>query len=370
MDFTLTEEQIAVRDLAAQILDDLTTQERLGSLDDPGFDAEAWRALAQSGLLGVALPEDAGGGGQGFLAAHLLLEAVGAHAAPLPLWETIVLGAMPLAQFGSGALASRWLPGVIDGTALLTAAVTEDGAGDPAQPRTLARRRDGGWELEGTKSGVPFGAIAHAIVVPAATEEGAVGLWLVAADANGVTVTPQEVITGAPYAEVTLDRVVVDDEMLLGPLDGAAVTWLLDRAAAGLASLTSGMCTAVLRMSAEYTSRREQFGRPVATFQAVAQRVADAYIDTEAIQLTSLQAAWRLSEGLPAGDEVAVAKWWATQAGHRVVHAAQHVHGGVGVDREYPLPRYFAAVKQHEFLLGGGTPQLLRLGAAMAAEPV
>ena len=370
MDFTLTEEQIAVRDLAAQILGDLTTQERLGRLDDPGFDAEAWRALAQAGLLGVALPEEVGGGGQGFLGAHLLLEAVGAHAAPLPVWETIVLGAMPLGRFGAPELVARWLPGVIDGATLLTAAVTGDGASDPAQPRTRARRSDTGWELDGSAFGVPFAAVADAIVVPAATEDGAVGLWLVAADAAGLTVTPQQVITDAPYGEVTLDRVVVEDVALLGPLDGAPLAWLLDHAAAGLASLTSGLCSAVLRMSADYTSRREQFGRPVATFQAVAQRVADAYIDTEAIQLTSLQAAWRLSEGLPAADEVAIAKWWATQAGHRVVHAAQHVHGGVGVDREYPLPRYFAAVKQHEFLLGGGTPQLLRLGAAMAAEPV
>lgn len=370
MDFSLSDEQVAVRDLAAQILSDLTTQERLAALDDPGFDAQAWRALAQAGLLGVALPEDAGGSGQGFLGAHLLLEAVGAHAAPLPLWETIVLGAMPLARFGAPALAGQWLPGVIDGTALLTAAVTEDGASDPAQPRTQARRSDAGWELEGTKSGVPFGAVADAILIPAATEDGAVGLWLVAADAPGVAVTPQAVLTGAPYAEVTLDRVAVEHTALVGSVDGQALGWLLEHAAAGLASLTAGMCATVLRMSADYTSRREQFGRPVATFQAVAQRVADAYIDTEAAQLTALQAAWRLTEGLPATDEVAIAKWWATQAGHRVVHAAHHVHGGVGVDREYPLARYFAAVKQHEFLLGGGMPQLVRLGAAMAAEPV
>lgn len=369
MDFSLTEEQTAVRDLAGQILGDLTTQERLSALDDTGFDPEAWRALAQAGLLGVALPEHAGGGGLGFLGAHLLLEAVGAHAAPLPVWESIVLGALPVARFGSAALQERWLPGVIDGSSLLTAAVTEDGASDPIQPRTRARRSDGGWELEGAKASVPFAAVAAAILIPATTEDGATGVWLVSRDAAGMMITPQAVITGAPYGEVMLDRVVVDEDALLGPLDGTALTWLLEHAAAGVASLMSGLCAAVLRMSAQYTSRREQFGRPVATFQAVAQRVADAYIDTEAAQLTALQAAWRLTEGLPASDEVAIAKWWAGEAGHRVVHAAHHVHGGVGVDREYPLHRYFAAVKQHEFVLGGGTPQLLRLGAAMAAEP-
>lgn len=369
MDFSLTEEHTAVRDLAAQILADLTTQERLASLLQPGFDADAWRALAQAGLLGVALPEDVGGGGLGFLGAHLLLEAVGTQAAPLPLWETIVLGALPIARFGSAALVQRWLPGVIDGSTVLTAAISDDGASDPAQPRTQARRSGDGWELEGTKVSVPFGAIADAILVPAATEDGATGVWLVARDAPGLTVATQEVISGAPYGEVTIDRVTVDGGALLGQTDGQTLRWLVEHGAAGLASLTSGLCGAVLRMSADYTSRREQFGRPVATFQAVAQRVADAYIDTEAAQLTSLQAAWRLTEGLAAADEVAIAKWWASEAGHRVVHAAHHVHGGVGVDRDYPLHRFFAAVKQHEFLLGGGTPQLLRLGAAMAAEP-
>ena len=370
MDFSLSEELEAVRDLAAQILGDMTTPERLGALDDAGFDRESWQALARAGLLGVVLPEEAGGGGLGFLGAHVLLEAVGAHAAPLPVWETVVVGALPVARFGSTNLQQRWLPAVIDGTAVLTAAVTDDGAGDPRQPRTRARRSGSGWEIEGFKASVPFGAVADAVLIPAATEGGATGVWLIPRDARGVSVRAQAVIGGAPYGEVTLDRVAVDDASLLGPLDGSALDWIVEHGSAGLASLTSGLCAATLRLSADYTSRREQFGRPVGTFQAVAHRMADAFIDSEAVQLTSLQAAWRLTEGLPATREVAIAKWWAAEAGHRVVHAAHHVHGGVGVDREYPLHRYFAMVKQHEFLLGGATPQLVGIGAAMAAEPV
>ena len=123
-------------------------------------------------------------------------------------------------------------------------------------------------------------------------------------------------------------------------------------------------------MTAEYTKTREQFDRPIATFQAVGQRAADAYIDTEAIRLTAWQAIWRLSEGLPATAEVAVAKFWAAEGGQRVVHAAQHLHGGMGVDRDYPLHRYFLWAKQLELTLGGATPQLLKLGAILAAEPV
>jgi alkylation response protein AidB-like acyl-CoA dehydrogenase len=121
-------------------------------------------------------------------------------------------------------------------------------------------------------------------------------------------------------------------------------------------------------MTAEYTKTREQFGRPIATFQAVGQRAADAYIDTEAVRLTALQAAWRISAGLPAEAEVAIAKFWAADGGQRVVHAAQHLHGGMGVDRDYPVHRYFLWAKHLELTLGGATHQLLRLGDILAGE--
>lgn len=370
MDFSLTEEQRAVEDLAGRILREMTTQQRLADLGDQWFDRAAWQALADAGLLGVALPEEAGGSGLGFLGAHLLLEQIGAAAAPLPLWETVVLGALPIAEFGTPAQRERFLPGVLAGELLLTAALSEEGAADTAGPRTRATRTERGWELVGTKTSVPIAPLAGAALIPAATDDGAVGVWLVASDAAGVQIRRQDVVSGAPYGEIVLDRVQLGDDALLGDLDGSVLGWLMLHGAAGLASLTAGICRAVLRLSADYTSQREQFGRPVATFQAVAQRVADAYIDTEGVALTALQAAWRLTEGVPANEEVAIAKWWATEAGHRVLHAAHHVHGGVGVDREYPLHRYFGMAKQHEFLLGGGTTHLLRLGASMAAEPV
>ena len=369
MDFTLNEEQAAVADLTGQIVRDKTTPERLAALGDDWLDRQTWSALAEAGLLGVALPTDVGGSGLGFLGAHLVLEQIGASAAPLPYWETIVLGALPVAIFGSPEQRDRYLPGVLDGSTLLTAALAEDAPGDVGAPRTTARRGPDGWELVGVKSSVPIGQIADALLIPAGTDDGATGVWLVDRDAPGLQVNPQAVITGAPYAEVILDQVQVPDSALLGQLGPDVLRWLGLHGAAGLASLLAGVCGAALRLSADYTSRREQFGRPVATFQAVAQRVADAYIDAEAVQLTSVQAAWRLTEGLPADSEVAIAKWWATEAAHRVLHAAHHVHGGVGVDREYPLHRYFAVAKQHEFLLGGGTTHLLRLGALLAAEP-
>ncbi len=153
--------------------------------------------------------------------------------------------------------------------------------------------------------------------------------------------------------------------------EGAAIIeWLVQRSTAALALAQAGAAAASLALVAEYTKTREQFGKPIATFQAVGQRAADAYVDTEAIRLTAWQAAWRIDQGLPADREVAIAKFWAADGGQRVVHAAVHLHGGVGVDREYPLHRYFLMTKHIELTLGGATEQLLHLGAALAAEPV
>lgn len=368
MDFRLGDELEAVADLAGRILRDLSTGERLAALDG-WLDREAWAALSQAGLLAVALPSRDGGSDLGFLGAHVVLAEVGRAAAQVPYWETVVLGALPLATFGTGDQRRSWLPRLASGEALATAALGDDGPTGTTTPAVTATAVADGWELSGTRSNVPLAPAADLILVPAAVAESGVGVWLVDVSGPGVEIHPQEVITGQPYGEVVLTRAALPPQARLGEADGTVHRWLLRHGAAGLASMTAGICDAAVRLSAEHTSRREQFGRPVATFQAVAQRIADAFIDAEGVALTALQAAWRLSEGLPADDEIAIAKWWAADGGHRVLHAAHHVHGGVGVDREYPLPRYFAMAKQTEFLLGGASAQLLSLGRALAAEP-
>jgi len=208
--------------------------------------------------------------------------------------------------------------------------------------------------------------------VPAsAGDDGAIVVLIVDPSANGVTRERQDTTSGIPQARLELDGVqVAAGDVLRGPDSGAAIVdWIVERATAAMCSIATGVCEQALKMTAEYTKTREQFDRPIATFQAVGQRAADAYIDTEAIRLTALQAAWRLEEGLPAATEVAVAKFWAADGGQRVVHAAQHLHGGIGVDRDYPLHRYFLWAKELELTLGGATPQLLKLGEILAAEP-
>jgi acyl-CoA dehydrogenase len=375
MDFSFNEEQEAVRELADRIFADLSTHERLRELEaDPEgdrFDRKLWAELAAAGLLGIALPESVGGAGLGFVETALVVEAAGRTAAYVPVVETLAAAAPAIAAFGSEAQRQRWLPPVVAGGSVLTTALAEPG-GSPDAPAAAATSGDGGWSLSGTKSLVPSGLVADAALVPARVDGGGVAVFVVDLSATGVGRERQVANTGRPEAVLTFDGVALGDDALLGTVaDGPSmVEWLVQRTTAALAVEEAGVAAAALALVAEYTKTREQFGKPIATFQAVGQRAADAYVDTEAIRLTAWQAAWRLAEGLPAEDAVAVAKFWAADGGQRVVHAAVHLHGGVGVDRDYPLHRFFLLTKQIELTLGGATDQLLRLGALLAAEPV
>ena len=173
-----------------------------------------------------------------------------------------------------------------------------------------------------------------------------------------------------PWTTVTFDAVTVGEDAVLGSVGAGAeiVAWITDRAIAGTCALQAGVCEAATRMTGSYSSTRKQFDTPIATFQAVAHRVADAYIDTEAIRLTARQAAWRLGAGEEAAEEIAMAKYWACSGSHRVVHAAQHVHAGIGVDTDYPVHRTYRWAKHLEFSLGNGRDHLRRLGDLIAAE--
>jgi 3-oxocholest-4-en-26-oyl-CoA dehydrogenase beta subunit len=247
------------------------------------------------------------------------------------------------------------------------------------EPATIATAQaDGSWSLRGTKACVPAAFAADAVLVPALckTADGSstgVGVFLVAPRAAGVTLDRQTTTTGRPEAIIELADAPVEGDRRLGgaDADGATIVQVItDYATTALCILEAGACAAALELTAEYTKTRVQFEKPIATFQAVGQRAADAYVDTEAIRLTAWQAASRLAAGLPAGSEIAVAKYWAAEGGQRVVHAASHLHGGVGVDRDYPLHRYFLLTRQIELTLGGANESLRRLGRILADEPV
>jgi 3-oxocholest-4-en-26-oyl-CoA dehydrogenase beta subunit len=249
--------------------------------------------------------------------------------------------------------------------------------GGPEPATTATAEADGAWVLSGTKACVPAAFVADAILVPATcrTADGATtgpGVFIVERDTEGIVLTRQTTTTGRPEAIVELNGVRVGADRFVGEGgDGAAVIdCITEFATTALCIEEAGVCASALDLTAEYTKTRVQFEKPIATFQAVGQRAADAYVDTEAIRLTAWQAAARLAAGLPAASEVAIAKYWAAEGGQRVVHAATHLHGGVGVDRDYPLHRFFLLTRQIELTLGGANESLRRLGRILAVEPV
>jgi 3-oxocholest-4-en-26-oyl-CoA dehydrogenase beta subunit len=373
MDLTLNEDQQAISDLAGRILGEQLPPERLTAIEaqPDWFAADTWAELARTQLLGVPLRDDVGGGGFSIVEACLVLEQIGRTVAPLPYLATVILGAMPIDQFGSAEQRRRYLPAVIDGSLILTAALAETGnVFVPAVPATRATRDGNSWRLDGEKRFVSAAHLAGRMLVPARTGASGVGVFLVDPKAAGVSLERVQTTALEPQFIVTFSGTKLDADDVLGdPERGATIVeWLAQRAIAGLCSMQAGVSDAALRLTAKHVSEREQFGVKIATFQAVAHRAADAYIDTEAITLTARQAAWRLAANVPAAEALSVAKFWAAEGGQRVAHAAQHLHGGIGVDTAYPLHRYFRSTKQIELTLGGAMVHLVRLGASIAAR--
>ncbi len=345
MDLSLSEEQRAIGELARTIFDGLVTPERVREIGASAerFDATLWSELGRAGLLGAGVPEERGGTGGGMLEVCAYLEEAGRAAPLVPAWPAAV-ATLALGRF--------------EGEPLSVAALCEPGSDDPARPATVALPVDGGWMLDGAKTLVPYASVASRFVTTALTAEGP-AVFVFERDDVGIDV--QRATTNEPHGYVTLAKTPAT----LLPGD---VAWLRDRALVAMCAYASGLASRALRLTAAHVSERVQFERPLGTFQAVQQRLADAYIDVEAMRWTMWQAAWRLDEGLPAEEEVAVAKFWAADGGHRVHAAAQHLHGGIGVDVDYPLHRYTRAAKLIEMSLGGASRQLARLGDMIGAR--
>ncbi len=373
MDFGFTEEQDALRDLAEQIFAGSATVDRLKEIEkgDERVDRVLWQKLAEANLLGVAVAETYGGIGFGMVELALVAEQQGRHVAPVPLAATLGRAALPIAEFGSDELRAEWLPRIVDGSAILTGAFAERGA-NAATKRSSVRAvaRGDSWELTGTKIAVPAMNVADAVLVPAQHDDGTLSVFVVDAHAAGITAVDAVTTNREKHATVSFDAVVVSASAVLGAIgQGVEVLeWTLPRLSVLHSAIALGACETALAMAAAYTSQRHQFGRPLSTNQGVALRAADAYIDIDAMRVTLWQAAWRIDAGLDAGLEVEVAQYWASEGGQRVVHATQHLHGGMGADVDYPVHRTFLWVKQFENLLGGGSQQLARLGARIAAD--
>ncbi|MEU9454681.1 acyl-CoA dehydrogenase family protein [Streptomyces sp. NPDC048277] len=339
MDFTPTEAQAEARDLAARIFADLATHERLRAVGT-GSDPELWKALTAAGL--VAAVEELG-----LLGLVLLLEEQGRTTAQVPFAASCVYGQLAIAAHGTGEQRERLLPGIADGSVVVTGAF-------PAQAAVRPSARGG---LSGTAPVVPWLRDATHVLV-ADTER---RLWLVpVGEGTGVG----EVELTAPWSAGRLTLHEAPAEPLGSAPDAYAD--VLAAARTAFAGLQAGVCAGSLARAVAHTNTREQFGRPLATRQGVQLRAADAHMDTEAIRVTAYEAAWRRDAGLPYATHALTAAWWASEAGQRVVHTGQHLHGGTGADVEHPVHRHFLWGRQLDAYLGSGGEVLQELGELIA----
>ncbi|MEV0594059.1 acyl-CoA dehydrogenase family protein [Nonomuraea cavernae] len=319
MDFNLDETQQDLRKLAADLLAKEATEER----------------LREAGLLSVCVPEEAGGAGLGPVEMAVVLREVGARAASLPALPALA-GSLALSRYGTRHQQTR----------AATVALREPGRALADPPVTTADRTPEGWVLTGRKTGVPY---LEAWALVTADE----GVFLVDSPES----SPEFTSTGEPAATIVLDRTPA--ERVAGP---EAVTEIRQIFTVAVAAQASGVLAGALELTTGYIRTRKQFGRALAEFQAVTMQIADVYIAGRALDVALWSAAWRLGEGLPAEEDLAVAAFHVGEA-LRALYTCQHLHGGLGLDVTYPLHRYFAQAKHLSHLLGGQDAQLDLIGA-------
>jgi alkylation response protein AidB-like acyl-CoA dehydrogenase len=365
MDFKTTEAADDLGGLVRTISEAVCTPEHQRELDglEQRFDKDLWRKLTEADILSTAAPEALGGGGFGVLEQTAVLVALGRQIAAVPYLESVVLAAGALAKFGSEDQQRQWAVPALQGEKILAIAT----AGDMGEGPVQAAATDGGHRLTGTRTQVAYGPLADAFLVPAETGSGTV-VFLVAADDPQVTVSSLDTTGNGSVGHLELHGLELGADRRVGGHE--VLDWLTTLALLGRSAFQLGVLERALELTAQYAREREQFDRPIGSFQAVSARLADGYIDIKGLRLTLTQAAWRLSEDLPADIDVRSAAFWAAEAGHRVAHTTVHVHGGVGIDMDHPVHRYFLAAKQTEFALGGATGALLAIGRELAGTPV
>jgi alkylation response protein AidB-like acyl-CoA dehydrogenase len=277
------------------------------------------------------------------------------------------LGAFALGKLGSDAQKMRWLPDVVTGTAFLSAAYEEAGMLDPMRPATRATYVGTHLQVSGEKTCVPLADRAARLLMPV-NLDGELALVLLDPKAPGVSAVRGMATHGEPSFRLSLERVVVAEQDVVsrGERARADLRLLLDAANASVCAVALGVSERALEITAEYVKQRQQFGVPIGSFQAVRQRAADAYIDVEAMRVSLQQAIFLLDQGRDAQLACAVAKQHACEAGYRVTYAAQHLHGGMGYDTNYPLHRYYLWSKALALTLGGAQHHLQAIGRALA----
>jgi len=376
VDFTFTEEQQAAAEAArgvfAGVAPDAVPSPALvaGAVADD-FDRALWAKLAEADLLSLLLDAEYGGAGLDAIALCQVLRESAKVLARVPLLESSAAAAA-VQTYGGEELRSSLLAPAGRGELVLTVASSGRTGHDGAELAVTARQDGDAWILDGVQTAVPWAQVADHILVPAHTAGDRPLLAVVPRVHEGVGIGEQFSTNGERLGELRLESVRIAARDVIDA-DGAW-EWLRELLTTGTCALALGLGERVLRMTSEYTGKREQFGFPVATFQAVAVQAADRYIDLRAMEATLWQAAWRVASGapgaLPVSGDVAVAKIWASEGVRRIVQTAQHLHGGFGADVEYPLHRYHAWAKHLELSLGPASAHEEALGDLLAAHPL
>ncbi|WP_405907632.1 MULTISPECIES: acyl-CoA dehydrogenase family protein [unclassified Streptomyces] len=376
MDFTFTEEHQAAVEAAKAVFagvapDGVPSPALTAGAVAEDFDRALWAKLADADLLSLLLDAEYGGAGLDAVALCLVLRESARVLARVPLLESSA-AAVAVQRYGGEELKAGLLTRAGRGELVLTVAANGRSGHDGAELAVTARQDGEAWVLDGVQTAVPWAQNADFTLVPAHTAADRTVLALVPRVHEGAVLAEQISTSGERLGELRLESVRIAARDVVDA-DGAW-EWLRELLTTGTCALALGLGEGVLGMTSEYTSKREQFGFPVATFQAVAVQAADRYIDLRAMEVTLWQAAWRISTGaggaLPASGDVAVAKIWASEGVRRVVQTAQHLHGGFGADTDYPLHRYHAWAKQLELALGPAAAHEEALGDLLAAHPL
>ncbi len=368
MDFSFSEEQTQIKELANQILRDNSDDEfqMAFSKTDELYSEKLWSLFAESGLLGMAVPEEFGGSGFGLIEICQMLEEQGRFVAPIPLLPSLIYGGLTLAKYGSDAEKDKYLAPLASGNTILTAAIAEESMPAAIREQCSASQNGDNWTLNGTRIAVPYAEQASVIIVAADVDD-KTALFLVEPGNNGVSCEYCDSANHEPLYSVTFNNA---DATVLGSVDSGAeiLNFMLNNGMVACSATMIGITEDAMRRTAEYTGERKQFETTIASFQNTTMKLADCYIDIECLRSTYLEALWKQSEGLAADAEIRAAKYWACSAGHRVTHTCQHLHGGIGADREYPLHRYYIWFKQMDLTLGGSSKQLADLGELLAND--
>jgi len=334
VDFSPDEGQLAVADVVTSAL---------------GRD-NSWAALVDGGVIAFGVPERLGGDGLGLAEVATALTEIGRHGTLGPALATLGLGLVPLLDLASDEQQDRFLAGVAKG-GVLSAALNEPGSALPERPATVLREG----KLSGTKVGVPFAELADWLVV---TTDG--GVAVVSPTSDGVTLVKTPTSNHTDEYTVTFDGVAVPDTDVLA---GATVHRVNQLVLAAAGAFAAGLVAGALRLTADYVGTREQFGRPLSTFQTVAAQLAEIYIASRTISLASTSVIWRLTEGRDADDDLDILAYWLTSQAPPAMQICHHLHGGMGMDISYPMDRYYSTIKDLTRLLGGPAHRLELVGA-------